>query len=61
VQLQRERTALVDARSALERECAARETAQKLLAAREADVTRLDGELVALSITSADQELSLKE
>jgi hypothetical protein len=32
-----------------------------LLAEREADVTRLDGELVALSITSADQELSLKE
>jgi hypothetical protein len=38
----------------LERERAAREMAQKLLAEREADVTRLDGELVALSITSAD-------
>jgi predicted nucleic acid-binding Zn-ribbon protein len=60
-QLQQERTALVDARSALERERAARETAQKLLAERGADVSRLDGELVALSITSADQELSLKE
>jgi chromosome segregation ATPase len=60
-QLQQERTALADARSALERERTARETAQKFLAEREADVTRLDGELVALSITSADQELSLKE
>jgi chromosome segregation ATPase len=60
-QLQQERAALADARSALERERAARETAQKLLAEREVDVTRLDGELVALSITSADQELSLKE
>jgi chromosome segregation ATPase len=60
-QLQQERTALADARSALERERAARETTQKLLAEREADVTRLDGELVALNITSADQELSLKE
>jgi predicted nucleic acid-binding Zn-ribbon protein len=60
-QLQQERPALADARSALEQERAARETAQKLLAEREADVTRLDGELVALSITSADQELSLKE
>jgi DNA repair exonuclease SbcCD ATPase subunit len=60
-QLQQEWTALADARSVLERERAARETAQKLLAEREADVSRLDGELVALSITSADQELSLKE
>jgi hypothetical protein len=60
-QLQQERTTLADARSALERERAAVETVQKLLAEREADVTRLDGELVALSITSADQELSLKE
>jgi hypothetical protein len=60
-QLQQEQTALADARSAHERERAARETAQKLLAEREADVTRLDGELVALSITCADQELSLKE
>jgi chromosome segregation ATPase len=60
-QLQQERTALVDARSALERERAARETAQKSLAEREADVSRLDGELIALSIANADQELSLKE
>jgi chromosome segregation ATPase len=60
-QLQQERAALADARSALERERAARETAQKSLAEREADVSRLDGELIALSIANADQELSLKE
>jgi chromosome segregation ATPase len=60
-QLQQERTALVDARSALERERTARETAQKSLAERDADVSRLDGELIALSIANADQELSLKE
>jgi DNA repair exonuclease SbcCD ATPase subunit len=60
-QLQQERTALADARSALEQERAARETAQKSLAEREADVSRLDGELIALSIANADQELSLKE
>jgi hypothetical protein len=28
---------------------------------RDADVSRLDGELIALSIVNADQELSLKE
>jgi hypothetical protein len=60
-QLQQERTALADARSALEQEHAAREMVQKSLAEREADVSRLDGELIALSITNADQELSLKE
>jgi hypothetical protein len=60
-QLQHERTALADARSVLERERAARETAQKSLAEREDDVSRLDGELIALNIANADQELSLKE
>jgi chromosome segregation ATPase len=60
-QLQQERTALADARSALEQERTARETAQKSLEERDADVSKLEGELVALSITSADQELSLKE
>jgi chromosome segregation ATPase len=60
-QLQQERTALVDARSALELERAARETTQKSLAEREADVSRLDGELIVLSIANADPELSLKE
>jgi hypothetical protein len=28
---------------------------------RDADVSRLDGELIALSIVNTDQELSLKE
>jgi chromosome segregation ATPase len=60
-QLQQERTALADARSTLERERTARETAQKSLAERDADVSRLDGELIALSIVNADQEQSLKE
>jgi chromosome segregation ATPase len=60
-QLQQERTALADARSALERERAAREAAQKSLAEREAEVSRLDGEVIALSIANADRELSLKE
>jgi septal ring factor EnvC (AmiA/AmiB activator) len=45
----------------LERERTARETTQKSLAEQDADVSRLDGELIALSITNADQELSLKE
>jgi chromosome segregation ATPase len=60
-QLQQERTALADARSALEWERTARETVQKSLAERDADVSRLDGELIALSIANADQEQSLKE
>jgi chromosome segregation ATPase len=60
-QLQQERTTLADARSALEQESTARETAQKSLEERDADVSRLDGELIALSIANADQELSLKE
>jgi uncharacterized coiled-coil protein SlyX len=60
-QLQQERTSLVDARSALEWERVAREMAQKLLEARDADVLKLEGELVALGITSADQEMALKE
>jgi chromosome segregation ATPase len=60
-QLQQKRTALADARSALEREHTAREAAQKSLEERNADFSKLEGELVALSITSADQEQSLKE
>jgi hypothetical protein len=59
--LQQERAALADARSALERERTARETAQKSLAERDADVSRLDGELIARSIANADQEQYLKE
>jgi chromosome segregation ATPase len=60
-QLQQERTALADAHSALEQECTARETAQKSLEERDTDVSRLDGELIALSIANADQERSLEE
>jgi chromosome segregation ATPase len=60
-QLQQERAALADARSALEWERTAREAAQKSLEERNAEFSKLEGELVALSITSADQEQSLKE
>jgi chromosome segregation ATPase len=59
--LQQERTALADARSALEQERTARETTQKSLEERDADVSKLEGELIALSIANSDQELSLKE
>jgi uncharacterized coiled-coil protein SlyX len=34
---------------------------QKSLEERDADVSKLEDELVALSITSADQEMALKE
>jgi predicted nucleic acid-binding Zn-ribbon protein len=60
-QLQQERTALADARSALERERTSHETTHKSLEERDADVSKLKGELIALSIANADQELSLKE
>jgi uncharacterized coiled-coil protein SlyX len=55
------RCALADGRSALERERTAREAAQKSLEERNAEFSKLEGELVALSITSANQEQSLKE
>jgi chromosome segregation ATPase len=60
-QLQQERAALADARSALERERIAREAAQKSLEERNAEFSKLEGELVLLSITSASQEQALKE
>jgi chromosome segregation ATPase len=60
-QLQQERAALADARSALEREHAALEEARTSLKEREADVSKLDGELIALSISNADQQRSLEE
>jgi chromosome segregation ATPase len=60
-QLQQERTALTDARSVLEQERTAREAAQKSLEERNAEFSKLEGELVVLSITSASQEQSLKE
>jgi hypothetical protein len=60
-QLQQERAALADARSALEREHTALEGVRKSLEERDAEVSRLDGELIALSISNADQERSLEE
>jgi uncharacterized coiled-coil protein SlyX len=59
--LQQERAALVDARSVLERERTAREAAQKSLEERNVEFSKLEGELVVLSITSASQEQALKE
>jgi hypothetical protein len=60
-QLQQEWAALADALSALEQERVARETAQKSLEGRNAGFSKLEGELVVLSITSASQELALQE
>jgi DNA repair exonuclease SbcCD ATPase subunit len=60
-QLQQERAALADARSALEQEHAALEEARTSLKEREADVSKLDGELIALSISNTDQQRSLEE
>jgi hypothetical protein len=44
----------------LERQRTAREAAQKSLEERNAEFLKLEGKLVALSITSANQEQSLK-
>jgi chromosome segregation ATPase len=60
-QLQQERAALADTRSALERERTALEGARRSLEERDSEVSRLDGELIALSISNADQERSLEE
>jgi predicted nucleic acid-binding Zn-ribbon protein len=60
-QLQQEWVALVDARAALEREHAALERAQASLKEREDEVSKLDGELIALSISNADQRQTLEE
>jgi hypothetical protein len=59
--LQQEQAALADARSALERERVAREAAQMSLEDRNTEFSKLEGELVVLSITSASQELALEE
>jgi chromosome segregation ATPase len=59
--LQQEQAALADARSALEQERVAREAAQKSLEGRNAELTKVEGELIVLSITSANQELALQE
>jgi chromosome segregation ATPase len=59
--LQQEQAALADARSALEQERVAREEAQKSLAEGDAKLSKVEGELVVLSINSASQELALQE
>jgi chromosome condensin MukBEF ATPase and DNA-binding subunit MukB len=45
----------------LERERTALEGARKSLEERDAEVSRLDGELIATSISNADQQRSLEE
>jgi hypothetical protein len=53
--------ALVDARTALEQERVAREAAQKSLAERDDKLSKAEGEVIMLSITTANQELALQE
>jgi chromosome segregation ATPase len=60
-QLRQERAAVADARSALEREHITHEAAQKSLEERNAEFSKLEGELVVLNITSVSQEQALKE
>jgi hypothetical protein len=60
-QLQQEQAAHADARSALEQERVAREAAQKSLEGWNAEFSKLEGELVVLSITNVSQELALQE
>jgi DNA repair exonuclease SbcCD ATPase subunit len=60
-QLQQERDALVEARTALEREHAALEGAQASLKKRENEVSKFDGDLIALSISNEDQRRTLEE
>jgi hypothetical protein len=59
--LQQEHAALADARSALEQERVAREAAQKSLEERNTAFSKVEGELIVLSIASANQELALQE
>jgi predicted nucleic acid-binding Zn-ribbon protein len=59
--LQQEQAALTDARSALERERVAREAAQMSLEDRNVEFSKVEGELMVLSITSASQVLALQE
>jgi predicted nucleic acid-binding Zn-ribbon protein len=60
-QLQQKRAALADARSTLEREHAALEAARTSLKEREDEVSKLDGELITLSISNEDQRRTLEE
>jgi chromosome segregation ATPase len=59
--LQQEQAALADARSTLERERVAREAAKMSLEDQNTEFSKLEGELMVLSITSASQELALQE
>jgi chromosome segregation ATPase len=59
--LQQEQAALADARSALERERVAREAAQMSLEDWNTKFSKLECELMVLSITSASQELAHQE
>jgi chromosome segregation ATPase len=60
-QLQQERAALVEARSALERERTTLAGAQASLKEREDELSKLDGVLIAVSISNEDQRRSLEE
>jgi chromosome segregation ATPase len=59
--LQQEQAALADAQSALEQDRIAREAAQKSLEERNTALSKAEGELIVLSITNANQELTLQE
>jgi hypothetical protein len=52
--LQQQQAALSDARSALERERTAREVAQMALEDRNTEFSKVEGELIVLSITNAN-------
>jgi hypothetical protein len=52
--LQQEQAGLADARSALEQERVAREAAQKSLEERNTAFSKVEGELIVLSIASAN-------
>jgi chromosome segregation ATPase len=59
--VQQGQAALTDARVALEQERAAHEVTRKTLAARDAKLSEVEGEVIMLSITSASQKISLRE
>jgi myosin heavy subunit len=59
--LQQEQAALTDARAALEQERAAHEVTRKSLADQDAKLSKAEGEVVVLSIESANQEMALQE
>jgi chromosome segregation ATPase len=59
--LQQEQAALIDARAALEQERAAHEVSRKSLADRDAKLSKAEGEVIVLSIASANQEMALQE